>query len=664
YDGVSFKGSLEKTLAQAACYRLFHNEGDVGCRTSSSSGTTGALYEIGSLDDIAAARQLDLDLGYVLPASMLQRDVLAQLHRAQGVIVVEDDSIWAGVAGGMYSPDLQSPQGQGSPQESLTLEPETRWNLHGNGLLYEEFNFPIVRADPMEVDSLKSYCFDNRRYGYRSSRVNFVDFNFYMGKSGLTSKDCLEWRDIHGDRSPQCIPLGGNSIWGTTAHLDSRKKVLATVGIDSTAMFHQLAFGANDAAAPIAAFLGAIEAIGRYDHKNLEHQILFFAANAEEWGYAGSRRFVQDIKSFACKNEVGVEKSHVSGMPMCADPVYPSTLFDKILRGDNTSITEDEVFVGGLSLDQIGSIYQVNDDGDTELYVHSNDPDSSTMRHVVEASASVSGVEIVSVEKSSMPPTPLTSFVNEFEVLGEESAVITGYQSVFKDPRYHSHYDNATFVSEISVIRATELFAKSLVSMAGGDATAVEINTTWVSSALKCLLSDWNCAFFADSVSSEKVIYQHLFYDSGNPLFPPSYYADVLSPYSRQPIVNHNGRLYGKYSEKWNEKDDIMYSTPNILEAIIRTTITTLDTTVPEGEQRLYCSVSSDCDEYFCEFFSFEIPMVKLECLMGVCVCPVASYHVALDPGNSVVVTPGHYTIVDSSAPIFTEPNWSNDVGV
>lgn len=251
--------------------------------------------------------------------------------------------------------------------------------------------------------------------------------------------------------------------------------------------------------------------------------------------------------------------------------------------------------------------------------------------------------------------------------------------------------------------------------MAGGDATAVEINTTWVSSALKCLLSDWNCAFFADSVSSEKVIYQHLFYDvisylcfrqnnirealgysvymsdgvsfyskSGNPLFPPSYYADVLSPYSRQPIVNHNGRLYGKYSEKWNEKDDIMYSTPNILEAIIRTTMsyylgekdalhflsivigtgesggvvkdsasaaahidesTTLDTTVPEGEQRLYCSVSSDCDEYFCEFFSFEIPMVKLECLMGVCVCPVASYHVALDPGNSVVVTSNSFVL-------------------
>ena len=154
---------------------------------------------------------------------------------------------------------------------------------------------------------------------------------------------------------------------------------------------------------------------------------------------------------------------------------------------------------------------------------------------------------------------------------------------------------------------------------------------------------------------------------SGKPLFSPSYYTDVLSPYSRQPVVNHNGRLYGKYSERWDENSDIMYSTPNVLEAIIRTTMSyhlgekdslrflsivvgtsesvkdyamasdNFEDTIPEGEQRLYCSVSSDCDAYFCEFFSYEIPMVKLECLMGVCVCPVASYHVALDPGIAIL---------------------------
>ena len=39
---------------------------------------------------------------------------------------------------------------------------------------------------------------------------------------------------------------------------DNRLKVLGTIGIDSTAMFHDIAFGANDAAATIAAFLGSL----------------------------------------------------------------------------------------------------------------------------------------------------------------------------------------------------------------------------------------------------------------------------------------------------------------------------------------------------------------------------------------------------------------------
>ena len=51
---------------------------------------------------------------------------------------------------------------------------------------------------------------------------------------------------------------------------------------------------------------GAVEAIGRIDHRSLQYQILFFAANADEWGYAGSRLFVADLMSFNCNNHIGV----------------------------------------------------------------------------------------------------------------------------------------------------------------------------------------------------------------------------------------------------------------------------------------------------------------------------------------------------------------------
>jgi hypothetical protein len=56
-----------------------------------------------------------------------------------------------------------------------------------------------------------------------------------------------------------------------------------------------------------------------------------------------------------------------------------------------------------------------------------------------------------------------------------------------------------------AVCRASELFAKSLVTMAGGNGSDVSVNASWVSAALRCLLSDWNCDFFAPNVNSEKV---------------------------------------------------------------------------------------------------------------------------------------------------------------
>lgn len=452
YDGDSFRGSLERRLSEASCYRLFHKDGDIGCRTPSSEGSKGALFEVSSQSDISDASKLGLDLSYVLPASMLRQDILDKLPRVMGVIVVENDGIWGDVATGDYSPDPRSPQGEGTPQAHLTLQPNTQWNLHGNSLSFRSFGFPIVRADPLEIGLLKDYCAENRRYGYHSTRVNYADFNFYMGRGGINSKDCIEWKDIYGERSPQCIPLGGQSVWGSASVLDGRPKVLGTVGIDSTAMFHDLAFGANDAAASIAAFLGAVEAIGRYDHRSLENQILLFAANAEEWGYAGSRRFAKDLKSFECKNAVGVSGSHRSGMPMCADPVYPSTLFTMIVGGANVS-TSDMAIKGAVALDQIGSANQLNAEGNTDLYIHTGKPDSNVTKHIESAAVSVVGINMKQMATVSMPPSPLSAFIQEFAPLAQESAVITGYGASFSDSRYHSHYDNASHVSADSVIR-------------------------------------------------------------------------------------------------------------------------------------------------------------------------------------------------------------------
>merc|ERR1712023_586424 len=49
---------------------------------------------------------------------------------------------------------------------------------------------------------------------------------------------------------------------------------------------------------------------------------------------------------------------------------------------------------------------------------------------------------------------------------------------------------------------------------------------------------------------------------------------------------------------------------------------------------------------------------VRKECIVGKCTCVAAFYHTALDPGLAAKESPGKFTIANSSAPLYAEPNW------
>ena len=196
---------------------------------------------------------------------------------------------------------------------------------------------------------------------------------------------------------------------------------------------------------------GAVEAIGRTNHKSFPKQLLFFAANADEWGFAGSRRFAEDIASFTCQNPVEANESRSTGLPLCADPVYPNTLFSSILRsGDGSPLSIDSA----LSLDQIGYAAPEYSYGGSYFYGHTLNPSySSVVSAIANAAKTVTGVHYSAVPASGLPPTPLTTFVKQFDDLKDRSAVISGYGYKFRDPRYHTQYDNGSHVSVSDVIR-------------------------------------------------------------------------------------------------------------------------------------------------------------------------------------------------------------------
>jgi hypothetical protein len=138
FDGDTFLGSLETKLSVAACFRLFTNDGDIGCRTPSDDGSSGVLVEVRSVEDIDMAKGLGLDVVYAVPGTFFNSSMLDRMEATpiKGLILMDDSDTWLDIGKGIYSTDVQSPQGTGTYQASFTVNPSQSWNPFGNGFAY------------------------------------------------------------------------------------------------------------------------------------------------------------------------------------------------------------------------------------------------------------------------------------------------------------------------------------------------------------------------------------------------------------------------------------------------------------------------------------------------------------------------------------------------
>jgi nicastrin len=217
--------------------------------------------------------------------------------------------------------------------------------------------------------------------------------------------------------------------------------MIVTTAIDSTAFFHDLAYGSNDAVASISTILLAMDAVGRYQGvANLDSQPVFFLANAEEWGYAGSRRFVRDISDgISCEANVSASDSP-SGMPFCTAPIYPSLLFEKIGASGISNI---------LAIDQVGKLQN------GQLFLHALAESPDTFETIIDASSGVNGVTVTASSLTShIPPTPMSSFFHTFNDLKARGVVLSGYDSQFDDPLFHSRFDVGDTIVVTDIIRS------------------------------------------------------------------------------------------------------------------------------------------------------------------------------------------------------------------
>lgn len=191
----------------------------------------------------------------------------------------------------------------------------------------------------------------------------------------------------------------------------------------------------------------AMDSIGKYqDLSNLQSQPVFFFANAEEWGYAGSRRFARDIsEGISCEANVSASDSP-TGMPFCTAPIYPSTMFEKIGNAGISNI---------LAIDQVGKLQN------GQLYLHALAQSPNTFNTIINANSGIDGVTVSASSISShIPPTPMSSFFHEFDNLKSSGVVLSGYDANFNDPLYHTRFDTGdTLVLEDIIRYDSSLFS-------------------------------------------------------------------------------------------------------------------------------------------------------------------------------------------------------------
>lgn len=133
----------------------------------------------------------------------------------------------------------------------------------------------------------------------------------YMGPESMTSPRCL--------KQGHCVPIGGNSVWARAKNPAKRVTVVATA-LDATGEVYDGVTDALGAGVTLAVTLSAAKALAEVATRFPDTELVVAFFQGEVWGRVGSRRFVDELRSFRCVNPVNASASPFNGA-ICASPL-------------------------------------------------------------------------------------------------------------------------------------------------------------------------------------------------------------------------------------------------------------------------------------------------------------------------------------------------------
>uniref|UniRef100_A0A673A9J9 Nicastrin n=1 Tax=Sphaeramia orbicularis TaxID=375764 RepID=A0A673A9J9_9TELE len=404
------------------CVRLLNATHQIGCQ-SSLSGNVGVLHVLESEDNLDWVLSKGPNPPYlvILEAALFTRSIMMKLkngsNRVAGVAVVAPNTNPTEP----FSPYTTCPN-ENTGVYTEKYDPAyahcnvTVWNPLGNGLAYEEFDFPIFSLKDDNDTQVIRQCFLDHNQVVNGSAPQYplCAMQLYSHMSAVTdTATCMRRNDINFSISPEgvCDPLGDSNVWASSrpinttqkGHKNSENVIIAAARLDSRSFFFDIAPGAQSSVTGFVSLLAAAHALRNATQEAPPNRtILYTFFQGETFDYIGSSRMVYDMEN----NQFAVD------------------------------------------LDNVHSVLEVGQVGlrsDSQLWLHS-DPVSRRNSSVNDEVAS-KDLNVTVNQPQASQPLPPSSFQRFLRARPIPGIVIEDHQSVFTNRYYESMYDNAEYLN-------------------------------------------------------------------------------------------------------------------------------------------------------------------------------------------------------------------------
>ncbi|CAB1317241.1 unnamed protein product [Coregonus sp. 'balchen'] len=435
------------------CVRLLNATHQIGCQ-SSISGDTGVIHFLESEADLEWPLSKGPNPPYmvVLESSLFTRSIMMKMKnessRVAGVAVVIPNTSPPEFSPHTTCPNENTGVYSDNYGPNLAHCNSTVWNPLGNGLSYEEFDFPVFSLnEDNETELIKQCYFDhNRAVNGSAPQYPLCAMQLFSHMHAVTNTPtCMRRNNINYSINP---------VFG---HKENESVVIAAARLDSRAFFWEVSTGAEGSISGFVTLLAAAQALREVTHEAPPtRNILFAFFQGEAFDYIGSSRMVYDM--------------------------------------------EKGKFV--IDLDNVHSILEIGQvavHSGTNLFLHSdpvsrrnntvNDEITNLVKNLQSSTAGLSFLLVEPGVSQPLPPSSLQRFLRARPIPG---IVIADHKSAFNNRYYESFYDNAanlnlTYPSNLSPEEQLEfvtdtaksltdvatLVARALYKQAGGDESKV-----------------------------------------------------------------------------------------------------------------------------------------------------------------------------------------------